>query len=46
MSKLKMRKVGRSAISGQFVANKYVKGHKPTTITQTVRVGKKPKKGH
>jgi len=30
---------GRSAITGQFVSNKFVKGHPKTTVTEIIMVG-------
>lgn len=35
------RKVGRSAITGKFVAPSTVARHPKTTVTQTVKTGKK-----
>jgi hypothetical protein len=35
------RKIGRSAISGKFVTTSTVKSHPKTTVTQTVKTGRK-----
>ena len=38
-----MAKVGRSAITGKFVKKGYVKKHPKTTVTETIKTGKKRK---
>lgn len=39
--KASTRKVNRSAVTGKFVSNAFVKKNKATTIRQTVRKGGK-----
>ncbi|WP_269475695.1 MULTISPECIES: hypothetical protein [Serratia] len=38
------RKIGRSAITGQFVTEKEVKKNPKTTVTETIKYPKKEKK--
>ena len=37
------RKVGRSAVTGRFVKQSTVRGHPRTTVTQTVKSGRRRK---
>jgi hypothetical protein len=38
-----MAKIGRSAITGKFVKKGYVKKHLRTTVTETIKRGRKKK---